>query len=318
MRLEITPAKISGNLLILISFFFFGCMSPQKTREIVINTDFDISADDSKVLFACYLAKNKGISIYEMSFKDSVPKLIISCDEKNSYYHPRYLKGGKEIAFLKINKKNFGDRTICVAKSDGSNLRELTAGNEIIENIVVSQYYDSVLIYTRAGEISKGSPLGRTQPHDYNIYSINYRTDVIRQISIFKGIYNMNKLSEVDSNLFVVGMAPNGMFFLRRDEPDRRFSFVPKDNPRGDSTLYYSPSYSKKWNCIGFTAPYELYTMDLKTNKSKREFRNDEGSIDGFCLFNTKKKILFLREYDTQFLVKDLETGGMEVIKVKF
>ena len=111
----------------LLSTVLIAC-NAQSTIEqnVIISTEFDISKNDRDILFACYVKKNDGVSIYKMNLLDSIPELIIKNDEKYSYYNPKYSETEEKIVFIKYNKKNMNEQYICICDVDGKNIKILS------------------------------------------------------------------------------------------------------------------------------------------------------------------------------------------------
>lgn len=311
-----------GRLLIYFSLIsLLNCVGQIKTEEkIRINNEFDMSYDDKKILFACYLP-NEGVSIFEQEVEGGIPRLIIKSSDGNNYYCPKYSPDGKKIVFIKSKKKEKTfDESVCIADSNGNNVLQLTDGNEIINGVSFSKYYENEILYIKAAKIEKYSPIGIAQPHYMNFYSLNYKTKQTKKISTLNS-YNISKYSEVDSNLIVMGMMggdDGGIFFFKRDNPDTTYRFIPKNNPRGEPNMYYTPYYSKLSNVIAFTAPYELYIMSVDNLEATLLFSYTKNHIDDFCFFNTKKRILFLLGGDTNFKAIDIDRKNLETIKIDF
>jgi hypothetical protein len=304
---------------ILLSLLNCRGQNKEEQEKKVINTQFDISIDDKKILFACYVP-NSGISIYELPVEGGIPKTIIKSDSEYSYSSPKYSPDGKKIAFVKIRKKSdILDESICIANSDGTNMEQLTNGNELINEILFSEFIEENILFTKATTMGKNSPVGTVQPHGTDLYGINYKTKQITQISMLNS-YNISKFSEVDSNTIVMGMAggdDGGLFFFKKDSPEKAYRFAPENNPRKDTSLYYTPAYSQICNSIGFTAPYELYVMDITSKKANLLYHYSRNHVDNFCFYKTKKKVLFLREGDFQFMSIDLDGKNLQTIEVK-
>ena len=138
-----------------------------------------------------------------MPIEGGRPKLIIKSDSTFCYCGPKYSADGKKIVFIKIKKDSPGDESLCIANSDGTNIEQITNGGEILSSPKFSKFYKDEILYVKAANISKHSPIGVRQPHNMDIYSINYKTKKVRQISQLDS-YNISKFSEIDSNIIAI------------------------------------------------------------------------------------------------------------------
>ena len=83
---------------------------------------------------------------------------------------------------------------------------------------------------------------------------------------------------------------------------------IPANDPRDDPSLYNSPIYSKEFNLMAFIAPYQIYTMNFKTNMAKLVFDNRGNEhINHISFFNAEKRILFVKNDTPYFYSIDLE-----------
>lgn len=292
-----------------------SCQSKQTQKNSM--GDFDISKDDNHIIFS-FFSINKGSSIYTSNIDGTGIKQLIKSDEYKSYFNPKYSPDGKKIVFLECERGDVNNAIICIAESDGSSIERLTAGNEIITEVIFSDYGNDI-IYCKANEYEKYSPLGKKQAHDFDIYSVDILTKEITKLSNLKS-YGVYKISEIDSSNILMHMSAGpdgGMFLFTKDTPNDLRRIIPINNPRGDASLYYTPLYSKQYNLMAFIAPYELYTMDMESRKAKLLYDNKGYShIEYICFYNTQRKILFSKKGETSLNSISLDGTGLKNIPI--
>jgi len=299
---------------IIITYFILisvtnGCRSTETKQNIMGN--FDISMNDEHVVFSYY--QQKGSSIYSMDISGNNKKTIVASTETMSYFNPKYSRDDSKIVFIEYEKKNATNCTLCIANADGSEIRRLTKGNEIITEAIFSSN-DSLIIFCKANEYDKYSPLGHKQAHNFDIYSVNILNGDIKKISNLNS-YGMYQISEIDSSNYLMHVyagPDGGMFLFSKDDPGNLKRIVPANNPRGDASMYDSPLYSPKSDILAFIAPYELYIMDMKSKMARLLYDNKGHShIEYICFYNTKGKILFLKKGDTK--LHSINVDGTEL-----
>jgi len=235
-----------------------------------------------------------------------------------SYFNPKYSQDDRQIVFIEYVKRNATNCRLCIANYDGTEMKYLTKGDEIITEAIFSSN-DSLIIFCKANEFDKYSPIGQKQAHNFDIYSVNVFNNEIKKISNLNS-YGMYHISEVDSSRYLMHVyagPDGGMFLFSSSEPNKLRRIVPSNNPRGDASMYYMPSYSKAFNLLAFVAPYEIYIMDLKNQKAKLLFDNKGHShIEYICYYNKEDRILFLKKGDERLNSIKADGSGFQVIDV--
>jgi hypothetical protein len=288
--------------------------SQVETKRVL--SDFDISKNDSLIIFS--MRTKNGSSIYQMNIDGTEQRKIISSNKNISYFSPRYSKDGKKIVFKKYSKTNSLIREICIANSDGSNVEQLTNLKENITDAIFSSYSNEIY-FLKATEYGNYSPLAPEQAHGFDIYSLDLSTKEEKRISKLNA-YGLHFLAEFDSTSLLVtlqGGDEGGMFLCQKSPFKLLKRIVPKNNPRRIPSLYYAAKYSKTYNSLIFSAPYELYIMDMDTKMANLLFSNvGHTTIDDFYFFNTLPKVLFKKENDLSLFSINVDGSGLEEIPI--
>jgi hypothetical protein len=288
---------------------------------------YDISKDDKYILFGAF-SHNRS-SIYRTSIDGSNPIVIISATKEESFWSPMYSEDGKQIVFIGENEEKTNVSSVYIANADGSNITKLVEGN-LITQVFFSKYHNEI-IYLKANEFRSYSPVGKVMPHVMDIYAVDITSKQVKQLSNLNA-YAIYQLSEIDSTTFLMFMPQSkdnesGMIIYSRESSKITGSIQPSNHPRAYPAMYDSPYYSSKYNELVFTAPYELYIMDMKTKIARALYSNvgygkgksgeQEGMIESFCLFNTQNRVLFYEEKDTGFCAINADGTGFIRIPIE-
>ena len=289
-------------LVLPIVCIFIQC----KDETVYSSIDgFDISNDDSKVIFACL--KGNHSSVYSLSLKNKQINLLIGATDTNSYYSPAYSTKGDQIIFIKSNLKELLKSSICVSDTNGKNIKCLLETQGIITEIFFSNN-DNDIIFCKANEYSKYSPLGVKVFHNFDLYGFNLISKKVTRITNLKA-YSLSRISEIDSTRLIFSLVANseyGMYVFNKEKKNLTL-ITPVNNPRKDTTLYNCLAYSRLYNIYAFAAPYEIYYM--KSLESNAVFvERAKANIHYLKFFNNQKAVLFTEENYINFFMLDVTT----------
>ncbi len=299
--------------LVLIIISFTNCSSQPK--EINGLGSFDISPDDKQIVFTFF--KKNYSSIYVANIDGSYPKKIIASNGLTSYYFQEYSPDGKKIVFIANNKGNLNS-SLCIANSDGSNFEVLVDDKQMITEATFSKN-GKIIYFCIAGEYKKYSPIGRKDFHNVDVYSIQLQDKKIIKISNLKS-YGLGEISDFDSTYLLMRLNAgneSGIYFLNKDSTIKPTRIVPANNPRKDAGLYYTPIYSDTFKIMAFTAPYELYVMNLNNKIAKSVFYN-KGGYDLLYIhfYNKQNKILFSIEDSSYIFTINIDGSDMQSTRI--
>lgn len=291
--------------------------SRQSDLPFAINS-FDISKDDKHILFSYY---NNGKNvIYQIDSSGANLKPIISATDK-SFFCVSYSPDNSKIVFLASHNTQPNTTSIFLASADGSNMQALNNAHGIITEAVFSKCGDSIL-YIKANEIKQYSPVGKTMPHGSDIYITDIYGKKTRQITNLDA-YQLGNIADIDcEHLSVYWYADNGggvhTFNKNKSEPLQRF--VPTNNPRKDSSLYYALVYSKKLDEAIMLCPYEIYTLNVKTKAATVLIDNTKSTeshqMSQARFYNIQRRLMFLRDDDFKNLY-NINLNGTNLQKLK-
>ena len=280
---------IKKNWISIFALTLIACKSIYEDKKVI--GGFDISKDDKIILFSCH--KNKESSIY-ITFNDTTKK-IVSSTNSTDFYYPKYSADGEMIIFIGYDKGIVDKSALYISKPNGEMATKIFDDSSLVTEAFFSDS-DKKIIFVKANNYGKYSPLGQEQAHGFDVYSFEIATKKVEKITNLNS-YGIYKVSQLDSNIFIMQIADGekgGMYLYSNILKKKIARIEPKNNPRNDNSLYYSPIFSKKYNLIAFTAPYELYTMDAEKKIAQRLFDNrGVSNIDEICFYNTQKRILF-------------------------
>lgn len=104
---------------------------------------------------------------------------------------------------------------------------------------------------------------------------------------------------------------------MREDNTTAPKRLIPVNNPRKDASFYYTPIYADNLKTIGFTAPYEIYIMNVEDMVAKLVFSN-KGSYDisYIAFFKNQNKILFSTTGRSNLFSINLDGTELEKIPI--
>jgi Tol biopolymer transport system component len=276
---------------------------------------FDISKDDKTIIFSYY---NKNIaSLYTANIDGSNIKQLIFLGDSLSSVNPKYSFNGDKIVYL-VHKINCVNGNVFIANSDGTNVQQLTYGNQIITEAIFS-INDKEIYYCKANEFDRYSQIGIKNAHNFDIYSINLIDKMISRLSYLKS-YGINSISDIDEKCLLMRIeeGPNsGMYLFFKEDSSKFKRIVPINNPRNNASYYYTPIYSDTLKTIVFTAPYEIYMMSLKDKIAKLIYSNI-GSYDlsQVVFYKKQPKILFLSAENSNLYSINIDGTSLTTIPI--
>lgn len=304
---------VAHNIYIDRKLFRNTHQTEEGTKTVVEESfrKFDISADDKQIIFT--YEKDSVSTIYVMNSDGSDLKKITSSKD---YFleNPKYSKDGKQFIYLSF-KRGTLNSSINRCNIDGSSNEKLTADDNIITEATYSRDGESIL-YCKANEYASYSPLGHKAPHDMDIYSISLKDKKIKRLSNLKS-YEITSISDFDDNYILmrdINGKNDGMGFLSKNNGIGFERLVPANDPRKLADIYGDPIYTQRFKILVFTAPNEIFIMNLQDKIAKSVFLNKGGvHIYHVSIFNNEQKILFsLRDdralYEVNFDGTDLHT----------
>ncbi|MBL4707635.1 MAG: hypothetical protein JKY48_04255 [Flavobacteriales bacterium] len=303
----------------IIPFLIFSTIScnSQSPQSSSIS-GFDVSVDEESILFS--LNQGGDTRILEMNIENG-DQTVIKDSEINTFYsNPRYSLDGDAIVFIEYDKKDLQNSLLCIAQSNGANSQYLVEGKGIISEAIFSEFKNE-LLFCKANEYSKSSPIGVKAAHGYDIYSFNLSNDSITKLSDLNA-YSLHQIFEIDTSNILLHLGSGkdgGLMLFNKEEPDKLQKIVPKSNPRKEvNDLFDTPIYSKRLNKMAFIAPYQLYIMDMDSKEASLLFDNRGGAhVDYINFLEKKKKVIFVIKNDPNFYTINLDGSGLEKIEVR-
>jgi TolB protein len=299
-----TIKAILFTVILFVSTITFGQIAENVSGEL--SPIFDISPDNKSLVLAVSNGNNSTLYIY--SFADNT--LTQLTDTKGYYSRPVYSPKGDKVIFL---SKGLSSETsdLCSINLKNKEIKKLTDGKVYVTEAAFQPVGDKIL-YTGAGTITNYSPMARKAPHDIDLYSIDQDGNNAKKLTNFHA-YQFTSIEpnqKGDTILCkLVIMGTEGIYLLSlADTVKIKLEAVNNPRPQIGDSFYGTPAFSKDNKQISFTAPYQLYTMDLADKKCEEiwsSFGKEEQAMPIFLKFDpTNKTILFAvlaivnRQYD--------------------
>lgn len=286
-----------NKFLLSITLFISATSFGQKSNVATGNLSpiFDISPDNKSIAIA--ISDGETSNLYIFSLDEN--KLTQLTNDKAYYSRPVYSPKGDRIIFL---SKNLEAETsdLCSIDINTKQITKLTKGKTYVTEAAFMPNGNEI-IYCGAGTITNYSPLARKAPHDIDLYSIGLDGGNNKRLTDFSA-YEFSSITpnqKGDSllcKLIIKGV--EGIYLVSFSDTSKT-KIEATNNPRPEigESFYGTPAYSKDNKQISFTAPYQLYLLNLTDKKCEEiwsTFGKDEQAMPIFSKFDgTNQKVLF-------------------------
>ena len=256
---------------------------------------FDISPDNKSVALAITNGPISNLYIFSLT-EDKLTQLT---DDKSYYSRPVFSPHADKILFL---SKNLETETsdLCSIDLSTRKITKLTDGKTYVTEGTFTPSGNEI-IYCGAGTITNYSPLARKAPHDIDLYSIKVDGGSSKKLTSFSAyeFSNLNLNQKGDSllcKLIIKGV--QGIYLVSlSDTIKTKIEAVNNPRPQIGESFYGSPAYAKDNKQISFTAPYQLYTLNMTDKKCVEvwsTFGKDDQAMPIFSRFDgTNQKLFF-------------------------
>jgi hypothetical protein len=305
---------------VLIFAIFFGCQhrhSATNSDQVALDNhsqieSFDISPDDKNVLLLSNSNGNTGV--FEINIDGQESKWILKPATTEILSNPRYSPSGEKILFIKHKRSSISESIVCIANRDGTNVHQLTHGDELIIDAVFSTNGSAVLYCSskKYKKYNKSKTKVYTETRGFDIYEINLngKNDTLLTHLNAVGIDNLTEINDKYVLFHVTAGNKSGVFSFEKDKPERIMKIFP-DNGTQESNLLINPGYALD-RFILFVAQPELYTMDMSTHKANLIYEAKGGHLIHMLRgFHTKSRVL-LKQFDEHKLTA-INTDGSEI-----
>ena len=277
----------------LISAISFGQKSDIASGNL--SPIFDVSPDNKNIVVA--ISDGQASNLYIFSLEEN--KLTQLTNDKGYYSRPVYSPKGDKIIFLSKNLEAESS-DLCSIDINTSKITKLTNGKTYVTEGSFMPNGNEI-IYCGAGTITNYSPLARKAPHDIDLYSIALDGSNSKKLTNFSA-YEFSSIAPNQKGdtllckLIIKGV--EGIYLVSLFDTSKT-KIEASNNPRPEigESFYGTPAYSKDNRQISFTAPYQLYLLNLTDKKCEEiwsTFGKEEQAMPIFSKFdNTNQKVLF-------------------------
>lgn len=319
-------------VLVLVNILVNGCSkvsfyTPENVANGSISEFVSISSDDQYMVFAYY---KDGVSLIYRANADGKNVIQLTFPKNRIHIRPRYSPDNKRILFISYPNYCMKPQSILwIMNSDGSNVKQLTSGKDNITEATFSNDGNTIY-YLKSGWYGNYSPIARSFPHDFDIYSVNIDGTDEKKITDAKEYYMSDLCISKDGK----------KIYFRKDqyENPNHYHYFYLDNPnklipiklRGEYERreYYDPELSPDEKIMAFTMntqktgtyEYELFTMDM-SSKEVKQLTNLKSQVAQPCFFNKTNKILFVQDlnwpnHPSKYQLMQIDTDGVNIKKI--
>jgi Tol biopolymer transport system component len=283
--------------LTLTLFTSLTCFGQEIKLKGNLSPIFDLSPDNKNIAFA--VSDGQISNLYEYSFEEK--KLNQLTNSTDSYYsRPVYSPKGDKILFL---SKSLSSQTsdICLLDLDSKLITKVTNGQTYVTEATFHPTKNEI-IFCGAAFLGNYSPVARKAPHDLDIFSINIDDKVSKKITNLSA-YELSSVTLSQSGDSVLCKLTekgfDGIYLMSLTDSTIINKIEATNNPRPGigNSFYSNPVFAHDYRKISFTAPYQIYLMDLENKKCEElwsTFGKDEQAMVIFSRFsNTNQKVVF-------------------------
>lgn len=282
-----TFKKILVAITLCISTVSFGQNTEQVSGEL--SPIFDISPDNKTLILSVSNGENSTLYLY--SFTDN--SLTQLTDKIGYYSRPVFSPKGDKVIFL---SKGLSSQTsdLCSINLDNKQIKKLTDGKVYVTEATFSKNGEKIF-YCGAGTITNYSPIARKAPHDLDLYSIERDGNNTKKLTDFHA-YEFTGIEPNQKGDTILCKFSSGIYLLSlADTVKTKVEAVNNPRPQIGESFYGTPTFSKDNKQISFTAPYQLYTMNLADKKCEEiwsSFGKEEQAMPIFSKFDPANKTI--------------------------
>ena len=282
-----TFKKILVAITLCISTVSFGQNTEQVSGEL--SPIFDISPDNKTLVLSVSNGENSTLYLY--SFTDN--SLTQLTDKIGYYSRPVFSPKGDKVIFL---SKGLSSQTsdLCSINLDNKQIQKLTDGKVYVTEATFSTNGEKIF-YCGAGTITNYSPIARKAPHDLDLYSIERDGNNTKKLTDFHA-YEFTGIEPNQKGDTILCKFSSGIYLLSlADTVKTKVEAVNNPRPQIGESFYGTPTFSKDNKQISFTAPYQLYTMNLADKKCEEiwsSFGKEEQAMPIFSKFDPANKTI--------------------------
>ena len=282
-----TFKKILFAITLCISTVSFGQNTEQVSGEL--SPIFDISPNNKTLVLSVSNGENSTLYLY--SFTDN--SLTQLTDKRGYYSRPVFSPKGDKVIFL---SKGLSSQTsvLCSINLDNKQIQKLTDGKVYVTEATFSKNGEKIF-YCGAGTITNYSPIARKAPHDLDLYSIERDGNNTKKLTDFHA-YEFTGIEPNQKGDTILCKFSSGIYLLSlADTVKTKVEAVNNPRPQIGERFYGTPTFSKDNKQISFTAPYQLYTMNLADKKCEEiwsSFGKEEQAMPIFSKFDPANKTI--------------------------
>lgn len=282
-----TFKKILVAITLCISTVSFGQNTEQVSGEL--SPIFDISPNNKTLVLSVSNGENSTLYLY--SFTDN--SLTQLTDKRGYYSRPVFSPKGDKVIFL---SKGLSSQTsvLCSINLDNKQIQKLTDGKVYVTEATFSKNGEKIF-YCGAGTITNYSPIARKAPHDLDLYSIERDGNNTKKLTDFHA-YEFTGIEPNQKGDTILCKFSSGIYLLSlADTVKTKVEAVNNPRPEIGESFYGTPTFSKDNKQISFTAPYQLYTMNLADKKCEEiwsSFGKEEQAMPIFSKFDPANKTI--------------------------
>lgn len=295
--------SIKTIVMLLVCYTMFNCTSD--STDIGHLVTFDVDPYGENLIFS-WKVDNK-TSIYRCNIDGENVEKILDNDSL-SYYAPRYSKGGDSISFIATDYPKTLRTSIGIYNIEDKNAK-IILNNSLLKTEGILSDKEGKLFFLGANEYDKYSEIARKAPHNFDIYELNIKNNVIRRVTNLNA-YQMNNLNYMQKGKFTFSSFLDGKdgVFLYEDQT-KNIGMITVENDSLKSLNGFSATeYINDYELV-YTSYYEINLVDFSKGTRKKIYRSKSGNHISNLSYSKKLNKLFISE-QKQNLIYILDLDG--------
>lgn len=298
--------------IILFILVHFSCsFQDDLLEEQIVNNNeirsITFSPNDEMILFSYFL--NNKECLYTSNIDGTNVRLLFEPEENYSLSVPRFSLKGDRILFIEFSENNQNNLYIAESPFNKSNKIKIIENDFFREAI----FLNDNIIYCKANEYKKYSPIGKELPHNMDIYLYNFLTKKEHKLTNLNA-YSISFLNRVNGDTILFNL-DNEMICMIDIRNPLKVNKIKVDK----TPLFLSDiSYSSFSNQIVFADSYNIYLTNKFGGSTTKIIGPNDFHINNLILLNNSKRIAYTKDtkWNSTISFFDLEKGNYEEITI--
>ena len=319
------------SILLIVFLMSFAFKEEFKIKGD-IHPYFDVTETGEKLVFS--ISSGSSISLYQYNLNSNETTQLTEAKEEQSHTKPVYSSTGDTVLYI-LRQTTSPKSTIVMLNVKTGESKSVYTSDKLVNEVILNKTGNNIL-FCLAESFRSYSPLANAAAHNLDIFKVNFDGSELNKLTEFDA-YSLGPVSidnSGDTLLFKVVANKteklDGIYRMSISNPEFIEHITAANNPRTEigNWFYNNPCYSYNNTLISFTAPYQLYTLNLADKKCKEIWstfgKDNQAQVISSRFVKSSKNIFFStiniegRSYakSAQFRIADIESGESSILEI--